>query len=150
MTTEPFRVQFILRDGLSSIQAVPVVSRDQLPAEPVRAGMLSGASELLAFARATGLDSVVRTRTLSDNPPKLLREFLVDTPESIVSSLEARHRAESEAVDKLLDGEKLSEADNVALSPLEHFVLGASSLSCAEGLRRSREWFEERDAKKRA
>jgi len=112
--------------------------------------MLSGAGELLSLARAVGLDSVVRTRTLSDNPLKILREFLLDTPESIISRLETRQRAETEAVVKLLGGETLSDAESTALSPLEHFVLGASSVTSSDGLERFKTWLHERDIKGQA
>jgi len=111
--------------------------------------MLVEAAELLTFIQDIGLDSVVRTRALSENPLRLLREFLVDSPQSIVRTLEARMRAESEAVDRLLEGESLTEKDNLALNPLEHFVLGGTSVACAEGVRRTTEWFAKRDGRKR-
>jgi hypothetical protein len=69
------------------------------------------------------------------------------TPEEVVLSIQSRLETESKAMDKTLHGEELTASDNVALSPLEHFVLGGSSLSRPEGTRMVAAWFDDRDAK---
>ena len=140
---DPLRVLFILHDGLSAIQVVPLGFYD--PDDRVRSGRLSGRQELSAFVKAIGLDCLVRTRATRDQLVE--REFLVRTPEEVVLSVQSRLAAESKAIDKIIDGEELTESDNVALSPLEHFVLGASTLSRQEGARRVAAWFDDRDAK---
>jgi hypothetical protein len=116
-----------------------------------RGGILRGPPELLQFIQEVGLDSIVRTTQLADLPnPRFQREFYVLSPEDIVAKIEARFRAESVAVDKLLDGKSMTENELRALSPLEQFVLGSSELTADEGVRRIKEWFERREGEKRA
>jgi hypothetical protein len=150
MEAEPFLVHFLVHRGLSVIQVVPMVSRFER-AKDFRGGILRGSPELLQFIQEVGLDSIVRMTKLADLPnPRFQREFYVLPPEDIVAKLEARFRAESVAVDKLLDGKSMTENELRALSPLEQFVLGSSELNADEGVRRVKEWFERREGEARA
>ena len=150
MEAEPFLVHFLVHRGLSVIQVVPMVNRFEHPKD-FRGGILRGPSELLQFIQEVGLDSIVRTTQLADLPsPRFQREFYVLSPEDIVAKIEARFRAESVAVDKLLDGKSMTENELRALSPLEQFLLGSSALTADEGVRRVKEWFERREGETRA
>jgi hypothetical protein len=82
--------------------------------------------------------------------PRFQREFYVLSPKDIVTKIEARFRAESVAVDKLLDGKSMTENELRALSPLEQFLLGSPEITADEGVRRVKEWFERREGETRA
>ena len=150
MEAEPFLVHFLVLRGLSVIQVVPIVSRLER-AKDFRGGILRESPELLLFIQEVGLDSIVRTTQLADLPnPRFEREFYALSPEDIVAKIEARFRAESVAVAKLVDGKLMTDNELRALSHLEQFVLGSSELSADEGVRRVKEWFERREGEKRA
>jgi hypothetical protein len=150
MEAEPFLVHFLVLRGLSVIQVVPMVSRFER-AMDFRGGILRGPPELLQFIQEVRLDSIVRTTQLADLPnPRFEREFYLLPPEGIVAKIEARFRAESVAVHRLLDGKSMTENELRALSPLEQFVLGSSELTADEGVGRVKEWFERREGEKRA
>jgi hypothetical protein len=150
METEPCLVHFLVHRGLSVIQVVPMVNRFEHPKD-FRGGILRGSPELVQFIQEVGLDSIVRTTQLTDLPnPRFQREFYVLSPEDIVAKIEARFRAESVAVHKLLDGKSMTANELRELAPLEQFVLGSSELTADEGIRRVKEWFERREGETRA
>jgi hypothetical protein len=145
MEAEPFLIHFLVHRGLSVVQVVPMINSFERPKD-FRGGILRGAPELLHFIKEVGLDSIVRTTQLADLPnPRFQREFYVLSPEDIVAKIKARFRAESVAVDRLLDGKSMTGNELRALSPLEQFVLGSSELTTDEGVRRVKEWFERRE-----
>jgi hypothetical protein len=142
VASDRFRVQFILHDGLSQVQFVPMVNRDESYADVVRGGMLRGAAALLDFINAIGLDSFVTLRETSKTL-HFVREWHRQTPKSILEWIESRLQAERDAEDKILNGEILTDRDKVALSTLSTFVLGASTLTCAEGLGQIASWLRD-------
>jgi hypothetical protein len=115
---QPFRIRFILHDRLSSIQFVPNSAGN---AANARGGMLAGRQ-----------------------PDGFVRTFHRTDPARIVGSIEARLRAEDDAVDKILDGEPLTAQDEMALSSLLTFELGSSTQSTTGGLDAVSRWLRDR------
>ena len=145
MVSAPFRALFLLRNGMESIQVIPLGST-QADGRLVLGGLLEGRAELLAFVTAIGFDSVVESFQVSDLPrPSFLRSYhLAPTPGTIIRLLDERLAAEPLYTHRVLDMTIEKTPEQLTLSPQEAFQLGATTVDASEGILRTARWFEER------
>lgn len=138
---QPFRVQLIFYDELKSVQAVPLNGIPSPIGDEGVGGMLHGKEDVASFISDIGIDSIVQTRQLSEQPLVLERIFHTLPPSQIISAIEEGFGARCEVDVKILEGQPLTERDHATLSYFECVVLGSTGLRSTEGFCRMREWF---------
>jgi hypothetical protein len=142
----PFRALFLVRDGLDHVEVV-ALGDIRGPSDDPPANVLSGRSDLLAFIRHVGLDSVVESYQVSDAPKVgfLYAFHVASSPEAMVDLLSERLKPAIRATHRVraLSCEKAPE--QLTLSPHEAFQLGASRVSAADGIARVRDWSKARE-----
>jgi hypothetical protein len=141
---QPFRVQLIFYDEMKSVQAIPLNGLPSSVSDEMTGAMLHGRDEVASFAAGIGIDSIVQTRQLSDQPLILERIFHTLPPNEIIGAVERRFDARHEADIKILGGQRLTETDRAALSDFECIVLGSTELRSTVGFRRMGEWCNRR------
>src|SRR5713101_7985169 len=70
---QPFRVQLIFYDEMKSVQAVPLNGLPNSVGDETTGAMLHGRDDVTSFAAGIGIDSIVQTKQLSDQPLVLER-----------------------------------------------------------------------------
>jgi hypothetical protein len=145
MLETPFRVLFLLRDSLDTLEVVPL-GGVQSSLEAPLSGVLTGRDALLTFIRDIGLDSVVESYQVSDKPRGsfLYMFHLASSAESIVDLLGQRLVPNIRETHRVLALSHEKAPEQLTLSPHEAFMLGASTLSSSDGISRVRDWFESR------
>lgn len=137
----PFRALFLVRDGLDHLEVVSP-GQIQTAVEEPPSVVISGRSELLAFIREVGLDSIVESYQVSDLPQAgfLYTFHVASSAESILDLLSERLKPTTRATYRVLELAHHKVPEQLTLSPREAFQLGASTLSAPEGISRVRDW----------
>jgi hypothetical protein len=147
MGTVPFRALFLLRNKLDNVQVVPIGSTEA-HGNSTLGGTLLGRNELLDLVRTVGFDSIVESYQVSDLPrPGFLYTYhLAASPEELLEKIDERLRANIETVHRVFEQGHKKAPEQLTLSSLEAFQLGASSVDPLDGISRVRDWFRHRAA----
>ena len=142
---QPFRLMLIFYNELAALQAVPLNGVPSPAGHEAVGGIIRGKEDFVSLISHIGIDSVVKTRQTSNEPPAFERIFNMLPPSQIISTIEGHFAAFHQAEMKIILADRpLTERDGVALPALENIVLGSTQLSPSEGFQRMTVWFRRR------
>lgn len=142
---QPFRLMLIFYNELAALQAVPLNGVPGPAGHEAVGGTVRGKEDLVSLISHIGIDSVVKTRQTSSEPPTFERIFNMLPPSQIISTVQGYFAVYHQAEMKIILADRpLTERDSVALPALENIVLGSTQLSPSEGFRRMKDWFRRR------